>query len=101
VGKEIKEHPNTKSQKEKDNIKDKRKAKVGDGQQTTAIGDIKGWNQTMTILFAAPIPKTRTKSKAKENGKNTAKENQTVRKVKEKDEVKENRDSGMNVPRRP
>jgi hypothetical protein len=34
VGKETKEHPNTKAQKDKDNTKDKRKAKAGDGAAT-------------------------------------------------------------------
>jgi hypothetical protein len=84
-----------------DNLKDKIKAKVGDGQPTIAIEDIRDRSKTPTILLAKLSPKTRAKLKAKVNRKRIAKESQTLRKGKEKDEVKENRDSGMNAKKNP
>ncbi len=99
MGKETKDQSTTKVSMA--NHKDKIKAKVGDGQPTIAIEDIRDRNKTPTILLAKPSPKTRAKLKAKVNGKRIAKESHTVRKGKEKDEVKENRDSGMNAKKNP
>ncbi len=84
-----------------DNPKDKRKAKAGDGQRTTAIEGIMGRNKALTILLEKPSPKIRIKSKEKVNGKGMEKGNQMVTKVKERDKEKGNKDSEMKERKNP
>ncbi len=84
-----------------DNFKDRKKAKEGDGQRTTAIEDIMGRSKALTILLVKPSPKTRIKSKAKVNGKGMEKENQMVTKVRERDEEKGNKVSEMKEKKNP
>ncbi len=70
---------------------DKTKEKDGDGLPTIAIADTKDSDRATIPHLEGPSPKTPTTSKARVNGRTTAKENIEVVKVKVKTEVKENR----------
>ena len=98
MGKETEDYPITKVTMA--NLKDKTKAKAGDGQQMIATVDTKDRNKPLNILPAKLSPRIRATPKAKGNGKRTGKENHLVRKVKERAEEKGNRDSAMHVKSR-
>ncbi len=101
MGKDIKDPLRQSTKDPMDNIKNKRKAKDGDGQQTIAIEDTMKRNKTLVTPLAKPSHKFPTKSKVKENGRIMAKENHAVTKEKERDEAKVNRDSEMKERKNP
>ena len=91
VGKEIRAQTKISTKATMGTTQDKTKEKDEDGLTTIAIEDIKDSDRATIPHLESPSPKNPTTSKARVNGKTTAKENNEVVKEKVKDEVKENR----------
>ncbi len=91
VAKEIKDQTKISRKAAMGTTKDKTKEKDEDGLITIAIEDIKDSDRATIPHLESPSPKTPTTSKARVNGRTTAKENNEVVKEKVKDEVKGNR----------